>query len=119
LILRLGVGVCFVSLAFYEKLLNPHWSEYVVHLYDLEIIVPVSPALWVLGVGLTELLLGIFLILGFQTRVVAAVSFIVFSLSFFYFKEEVYSHITFFGALSILFVTGAGRASIDAGFRKR
>jgi len=119
LILRVGTGVCFFSLALYEKLLNPHWSEYVVHLYNLQSIVPVSPAMWVLGAGVTELLLGILLILGFQTRMVAAVSLIVLSLSFFFFKEQVYSHITLFGALSILFVTGAARVSIDAHFRKR
>ncbi len=119
LILRVGLGVCFISLALYEKILNPHIAQEVVLRYGLESIIPVSAAAWVLGAGLVECILGLLLVVGFQTRLVSAVSFLVLSLSFFFFKEEVYSHITLFGALSILFVSGAGRVSIDAILAKR
>lgn len=118
-ILRSLVGLSFIALALFEKILNPHWAEYVAIQYQLSSIIPVSSAIWVLGAGAIELLIGAFLIIGFQTRLVSAISFIVLSFSFFFFKEEVYSHITLFGALSILFVTGAGRASIDAWARTR
>jgi uncharacterized membrane protein YphA (DoxX/SURF4 family) len=38
--------------------------------------------------------------------------------TFFFFKEEVYSHVTLFGVLSALFITGAGPWSLD-GLLKR
>lgn len=119
LILRVGLGVAFIYLAVYEKLLNPHDSELVVNAYNLTSVIPVSPALWVLGAGLTEFILGLFLIIGFEVRMTAMVSFLVISLSFFYFKEAVYSHVTLFGALSMLVALGAGPYSLDRLIKKR
>lgn len=113
LVLRIGLGVAFFYLGMYEKFLNPHDSELVVTTYHLTNVIDVAPALWVLGAGLVECTLGILLVLGFETRLVAVVSFVVISLSFFYFKESVYSHVTLFAALSMLVVTGAGTYSID------
>ena len=114
LILRIGLGIAFIFLAMYEKFLNPHDSELVVTTYHLTKVIPVSPALWVLGAGMVEFVLGILLIIGFEIRVVAIIAFLVISLSFFYFKESVYSHVTLFGALSMLVVTGAGKYSVDS-----
>ncbi len=119
LVLRLGLGSAFIFLAMYEKFLNPHDSELVVQTYNLARAIPISPALWVLGAGLVEFLLGVLLILGFEVRLVSVVSFIVISLSFFYFKESVYSHVTLFGALSMLVVTGAGIYSLDSYIAKK
>ncbi len=114
LALRIGLGVAFFYLGMYEKFLNPHDSELVVNTFNLMNVIPVAPVLWVLGAGIVECLLGILLILGFETRLVAVISFVVISLSFFYFKESVYSHVTLFAALSMLVVTGAGKYSVDA-----
>lgn len=118
-ILRVGLGVGFIFLALYEKILNPHSSELVVEAYNLTSVVPVSAALWVFGAGIIELLLGILLIIGFEVRLVSAISFFVISLSFFYFKEDVYSHVTLFGALSMVMVLGSGPYSIDKVLRGR
>ena len=119
LVLRIGLGVAFIFLAVFEKFLNPHDSELVVTTFHLTRAIPVSPALWVLGAGLTEFLLGTLLILGYEIRLVSVISFIVISLSFFYFRESVYSHVTLFGALSMLVVTGAGSYSLDSIIRKK
>lgn len=118
LMLRIGLGSAFVFLAVYEKLLNPHDSELVVQTYNLMQVIPVPASLWVLGAGLIELVLGILLVLGLEVRLVSIISFIVISLSFFYFKESVYSHVTLFGALSMLIVTGAGKWSLDSLFAR-
>lgn len=112
-ILRLGLGFAFVYLALYEKLLNPGFSDLVVHQYNLASIVPVDPSMWVLSAGLIELLLGILIIIGFYTRTVAFVAFLVISMTFFYFKEAVYSHVTLFSALAILAIEGGGLWSVD------
>lgn len=113
LILRIGIGGAMMFLAVYEKFLNPHLSEIVVRNYHLTSIIPVSPEMWVFSAGIIEFLVGLFLFLGFKTRLTSTIAFIVLSLSFFYFGEEVYSHVTLFSVLSVLFVTGGGKLSID------
>lgn len=118
LILRVGVGGAMMFLAIYEKFLNPHLSATVVENFHLTSVIPVSPEVWVLSAGLIEFIVGLALLAGFQTRLVAAITFVVLSLSFFYFGEGVYSHITLFGVLSVLFVTGGGRWSIDSYYAK-
>ncbi len=118
-ILRVGIGVAFSFLAVYEKLLNPHLSELVVQRYDLVGVIPVSVAMWVFAAGAIELAVGLALLVGLRTRLFAAIAFGVLSLSFFYFSEAVYSHITLFAVLSILFVTGGGPLSIDAWLETR
>ncbi len=112
-ILRIGLGGSLIFLAFYEKLLNPHLSELVVTQYSLTTIIHVSPAMWILSVGIIEFILGIFLFIGFRIRLTSAITFIVLSFTFFIFREDVYSHVTLFGILSVLFVTGAGAYSVD------
>jgi uncharacterized membrane protein YphA (DoxX/SURF4 family) len=119
LTLRIGIGGAMTFLALYEKLLNPHLSELVVNQYNMTNIIPVSPAMRVVGAGLVELAVGLALLFGFYTRLVSIIAFAVLSLSFFYFSEAVYSHITLFGLLSILFIIGGGIWSIDAWIQKR
>ena len=108
LILRLGIGSAMIFLAVYEKFLNPHISEIIVTDFGLMNVFPVSPEMWVFSAGTIELALGLALIIGFQTRLVSAVTFVVLSLSFFYFNEDVASHITLFGTLAVLFITNGG-----------
>jgi uncharacterized membrane protein YphA (DoxX/SURF4 family) len=118
LMLRIGIGVSMIFLAIYEKILNPHWSEMVVIDYGLNNFVPVEPAMWVLSVGIIELIVGLCLFFGFYTRFVSIVAFFILSTSFFFFKESVTSHVTLFGLLSILFVTGGGMYSLDKLLRR-
>jgi len=113
LILRLGLGSAFIFLAFYEKLFNPHFFTAVVSKFDLTHVISVSPAMWTLSVGLIELIVGIFILIGFHTRLTSAIAFIVVSTTFFFFKEDVYSHITIFSTLSALFILGGGHWSVD------
>ncbi len=113
LILRLGIGTSMIYLALHEKIFNPHFSAVVVNNYNLTDVVTVSPNMWVFGVGIIELAVGICLVLGYYTRLVSIITFAILSLSFFYFKESVYSHVTLFGLLSMLFVLGGGWLSVD------
>lgn len=118
-ILRLCFGTGLAYLAVYEKILNPRLSEFVVMVSDLCNVIPVSEAMWVFSAGVIELVIGLMLIIGLFTRLFAAVTFAVLSLSFFYFGEEVTSHITLFGSLAILFVTGGGPFSLDSYIRNK
>ncbi len=118
IIIRLGVGIAFIYLALHEKLLNPGLSNLVVEQYNLTAYVPVMPAMWVLGAGIIELLLGILIISGYYTRVVGVVGILVLSLTFFYFEEAVYSHVTLFSALAIITIEGGGMFSVDRLLKK-
>lgn len=109
IILRVSIGVAFIYLGLWEKILNPHMSEYIVNTYNLNYYIQVNSAIWVLGAGLIEILLGIFFLIGYKIRFTAVLSFLVLSLSFFFFAEEVYAHVTLFGVLSAILVYGKGR----------
>ncbi len=113
-ILRLSLGTTLIWLAITEKFFNPRVCEAVVIDYDLMSVIPVSTAMWVFSVSAIELAVGLILVLGLYTRSFALIALVVLSLSFFYFKEEVAGHVTFFGALIVIIVTGAGRWSIDS-----
>jgi len=113
-ILRVALGVTMVWLAVTEKGLNPRVSEAVVLDYGLEHVIPVSSAMWVLAVGVIEVVLGLVLVLGLFTRTWSIVAALVLTASFFYFREEVAGHVTFFGSLLVLMATGAGRWSLDS-----
>jgi uncharacterized membrane protein YphA (DoxX/SURF4 family) len=104
--LQIGTGTSLLFLAVYEKLLNPHLSAFVVEATNLTSVIPVSPSMWVLSAGSIEAILGLLLIIGFRVRLVSVITFIVLALSFFYFKEDVTSHITLFGVMSIIFILG-------------
>lgn len=113
-IMRLALGSTMIWLAVTEKVLNPRVSEAVVIEFGLESLIPVSSAMWVFAVGVIELAVGVVLVLGIFARTWSVVAFVVLTLSFFIFREEVAGHVTFFGALLVLMVTGAGRWSVDA-----
>jgi uncharacterized membrane protein YphA (DoxX/SURF4 family) len=106
LVLRIGVGVAMIYLALYEKILNPHTAAMVVEDFNLNSFIPVGVDAWVLGAGVIEFVIGLCMILGYRVRLVSMIAFMVLTASFFYFGEDVYSHITLFAVLSILFVTG-------------
>ena len=113
IILRLALGSTMVWLAITEKAMNPRVCEAVVVDFKLESVIPVSPAMWVFTVGVIEFAVGLVLVLGLFTRTWSIVAFIVLTLSFFYFKEEVAGHVTFFGSLMVLMIKGAGALSVD------
>lgn len=111
LILRIGLGTAMIFLALYEKIFNPHLAEYVVTHMHLTNIIPVEPAMWVLGAGIVELFVGLFILIGFRVRLFSFVALLVLTLSFFYFREQVSAHITLFGALVILLITNGKKTT--------
>lgn len=110
-VVRIGIGFAMLYLAVYEKLLNPELSSLVVEKFNMTAAIPVSPEMWVLSAGLIELLVGILLIIGWRPRLISAIAFLVLTASFFFFQEAVYSHITLFGSLSVIFSSGGKKLS--------
>jgi uncharacterized membrane protein YphA (DoxX/SURF4 family) len=74
----------------------------------------VDPGLWVLGAGLTEVVVGLAFVVGLFTRGAAAVSFLLFTTTLFGLPDDpVLVHVTLYGLVSALFTLGAGPLSID------
>ena len=114
-LLRGGIGVAFIYLGISQKLLRPGASLAVVAKYNLTEIVPVAPELWVIGAGLTEALVGVMFILGAFTRGFSLVAFGLFVTTLFGLPDDpVVAHISLFGLVSALLITGAGPYSIDS-----
>ncbi|MFB6079498.1 MAG: DoxX family protein [Haloferacaceae archaeon] len=114
-VLRLGLGVAFVYLGVTQKLLAPGPAVAVVEKYHLTAVVPVSPALWVFGAGVAESAVGLALALGAFTRASAAVAFLLFTATLFGLPDDpVLAHVSLFGLVSALLVTGAGPYAVDA-----
>jgi uncharacterized membrane protein YphA (DoxX/SURF4 family) len=113
-VLRAGLGVSFVILGVGEKLLNPGRALLVVEKYNLTGVIPIDPGMWVVGVGLFEVALGLALLVGLLTRGVAAVAFTMFTVTLFALPDDpVLAHITLFGMVSALLITGSGPLAID------
>lgn len=114
-VVRAGLGVAFLYLGVSQKLMNPGEALAVVEKYGLTSVVPVSPELWVVGAGLAESLVGVFLLCGLFTRASALVAFALFTTTLFGLHDDpVLAHISLFGLASVLLVTGAGPFSLDA-----
>jgi len=114
-ILRVGVGVAFCYLGITQKLLAPGPALAVVEKYQLTRVVPVEPAMWVVGAGLAEFLVGLLLVVGLATRGAASVAFLLLTTTLFGLPDDpVLAHVSLFGLVSALLVTGAGPLSLDA-----
>lgn len=113
-IIRIGMGVAFAFLGLAEKLLAPTLALGVVQQYGFSEVTPVPPELWVLGAGLSELALGLALVLGFFTRATALTALFVFTLTLFALPNDpVLAHIGLFSLASTLLITGAGPYALD------
>lgn len=119
-IVRLGIGASFVYLGVVQKLLNPGQALGVVAKYDLTAVVPVSPELWVVGAALTETALGVALALGLFTRADCGIAIAMFTTTLFGLPDDpVMAHVSLFGLVSMLVITGGGAYSLDRWLTER
>jgi len=112
-ILRMGIGIGMAYLAIVEKILTPQLAALVAENTGLVDVIPVSAMMWAFSAGIIELIVGLMLIVGFKTRLAAVAALLILSMSFFYFGEDVVSHVTLFGTLSAVFILGVGKFGID------
>jgi len=114
-IVRVGLGLQFVFLGVTQKLADPGPALAVVEKYALTTVVPVDPALWVVGAGLAETAVGLALLAGLFTRAAGAAAFGLFTLTLFGLPDDpVLAHLSMFAMVSAVLITGAGPLSVDA-----
>lgn len=119
-VVRVGLGASFVYLGVVQKLLNPGQALAVVEKYNLTSVVPVSPELWVVGAALTETAIGVALALGLFTRACCGISIFMFVTTLFGLPDDpVLAHVSLFGLVSVLIITGGGAYSLDRWLAER
>ncbi len=113
-LVRVTLGANFLYLGISQKLLQPTWAIAVVEKYSLTAVVPVDPELWVIGAGLAEAAVGVALLTGLFTRAASGVAFGLFTTTLFALPDDpVLAHLSLFGLVSVLIVTGGGPFSLD------
>jgi uncharacterized membrane protein YphA (DoxX/SURF4 family) len=115
-ILRVFFGLALIYTAIHIKLLHPAIALDVVtqyHLTSYTTFFPSDPLLLVLGASVVELLIGLFLVLGFQTRLTIVVMLFYITLSLLFFRESVWPHLMLYGIGISLFLSGGRKWSLD------
>ena len=113
-LLRVSLGLNFVYLGLVQKIMSPASALAVVEKYGLTSVVPVSPALWVVGAGLTEMAVGVVIALGLFTRGFSLVAFLLFTTTLFGLPDDpVLAHLSLYGLVSVLLITGSGPLALD------
>jgi len=115
-IVRIGYGLALIFAAVTIKLLHPSLTIEVINNYNLtqfHWLFPSDPKLIVLGAFLAETAIGLFIMIGFETRLTVLVSLFYLTLSLIYFKELVWPHLILYGISLNLLVTPE-RFAIDS-----
>jgi hypothetical protein len=105
-IVRVCYGLALMYAAITVKVLHPAMTARVVtdwHLTQFHWLFPSDPLLVVLGAGLAEFAIGLFIAIGFEMRITVLVSLFYITLSLLYFRELVWPHLMLYGiSLSLL-----------------
>lgn len=120
-IVRIGYGIALSYAAITVKLLYPTLTVTVVKEYNLtqfHWLFPSDPLLVTLGAALAELAIGMFIIFGFETRLVVFIPLFYITLSLLYFKEVVWPHLMLYGISLNLLINGGGKLTLDSLFDK-
>ncbi len=110
-LLRVGVGVSLIVVAFTEKLLNVPMAVDFLGNYPLNFFpavgLPLTDAQFVFMVGAVELLIGLCVLSGVFLRDIIVITWIPFNLTLGIFgPEELIGHLPFYGAMALFFVWG-------------
>jgi uncharacterized membrane protein YphA (DoxX/SURF4 family) len=112
LIIRVGYGLSLVYAAINIKFVHAAIPLEVVsqyHLNQFHWLFPPDPLLIVLGAGIVETVIGLFIVLGFQVRWVLVVFLFYLTLSLVFFGESVWPHYILYGISIYLIFTNGGR----------
>ena len=115
-IIRITYGISILYPAISIKLLHPRVVVTIVnqyHLNQFHWLFPHDPLLISLGGGLAQVLLGIFLIIGFQTRLATFITFVLMTMSVIFFKEAVWPHYILLALALYLMINNGGELGVD------
>jgi uncharacterized membrane protein YphA (DoxX/SURF4 family) len=99
-IVRICYGFALIYAGITVKFLHPDLTLRVIsdwHLTQFHWLFPSDPLLIVLGGGLAEAAIGLFILIGFEVRMTVLISLFYITLYLFYFRELVWPHILLYG----------------------
>jgi uncharacterized membrane protein YphA (DoxX/SURF4 family) len=115
-LIRITYGISIMYPAIIYKLLHPAVIVDIVNRYNLtqfHWLFPSDPLLISLGTGLAQVTVGICLILGFETRLMTFVTFVLMILSVSFFKEAVWPHYILLALSFYLMINNGGEWGLD------
>ncbi len=116
LILRVTYGLSVMYPAITIKLLHPAIIVEIYNQYHLDRVwwlFPQDALLTSLGTGLAQILVGVFIIIGFETRLAAFVTFLLYFGSVVYFQEAVWPHVVLLALAFYFVINNGGKFTID------
>lgn len=114
--LRWALAIGLIGGAVGIKILHPAVTLAVVNQYQ---IFPASPAFFAMGATLSELMFGLFILVGFQSRTVALVAFILLGSAQIFFKEILWPHLPLYALAGYIVAAGNGPFALDQWLAKR
>lgn len=99
-IVRIFYGFALIYAGITVKLLHPELTVKVVtdwNLTQFHWLFPADPLLVTLGAGIAEIVIGLFILIGFELRLTVFISLFYITLSLLYFRELVWPHLILYG----------------------
>lgn len=119
LILRIVFGISLIYASMYAKLFHGALALETVTKYHLTDYLPFDGSFIVLGAFITELLIGIFFVIGFEIRFTSLLFLAFLTQSLFFFGEAVWPHIILIGTALAMFTHGYDKYTLEAKLTKR
>lgn len=116
LLIRVTYGISVLYPAITIKLVHPAVIVEIVNKYQINQInwlFPSDPLLISLGTGLAQILVGLMIIVGFETRFASIATFFLYLLSVLFFKEAVWPHYILLALALYLGINNGGKLSLD------
>jgi uncharacterized membrane protein YphA (DoxX/SURF4 family) len=115
-LIRVTYGISVMYPAITIKFLHPAVIEDIAvryHLNQIHWLFPSDPLLISLGTGMAQVVVGLMIIFGFQTRLASTITFFLYGLSVLYFKEAVWPHLILLALALYLVINNGGKITID------
>jgi uncharacterized membrane protein YphA (DoxX/SURF4 family) len=120
-LIRITYGISVIYPAIVYKLMHPEVIVDIVTRYNLtqfHWLFPADPLLIALGTGIAQVVVGTCIILGFETRLNALITFTLMVLSVLFFKEAVWPHYILLALALYLMINNGGEWSLDHYFEE-
>ncbi len=111
--IRVFAGIALAYAALSIKLLHPQIFVDLLQSYHLTNLLPGDPSFATLGAGISELAIGMLLILGLAVRLGTLMVLVVMTLTLFVFQEVVWPHFILYGLAVSLFINNGGDYRLD------
>lgn len=112
-IVRILYGVALMFAGFSIKFMHQGLTIAVYNEYHLKDFFHASASFIAAGAGLSEILIGFFILIGFAQRLTVVISLIFITLSLLYFNEMLWPHLMLYGISFSLIINSADKLSVE------